>query len=190
MLLAAGLWGAGFAWFCIDALNPVPPSIPCGGRCDGIVALTGGRDRIEASLALLARGAGRELLISGVDPHATLAQLTGRSPVSLTPELASRITLGRRAVSTIGNGVETATWATRNRIHSLIVVTAGYHIRRAMIELHRAAPTLALHPYPIRSPVSRRAPDRATLRLLLQEYMKWIGSHLGLSRGVNLTPKT
>ncbi|GBQ12686.1 hypothetical protein AA21291_1267 [Swaminathania salitolerans LMG 21291] len=86
--------------------------------------------------------------------------------------------------------METATWATRNRIHSLIVVTAGYHIRRAMIELHRAAPTLALHPYPIRSPVSRRAPDRATLRLLLQEYMKWIGSHLGLSRGVNLTPKT
>jgi len=178
-------WCAGFAWFCVDALHPVPDPVPC----DGIVALTGGRDRIEASLLLLDKGIGQKLLISGVGPHATLSQLTEHSPITLSPELIRRITLGRRAISTIGNGSETAEWAEKNHIRSLLVVTAGYHIRRAMVELHRAAPTLSLHPYPVRSPALRRSPDRATIRLLLHEYIKWIGSHLGLSRGTNLAPR-
>ncbi|WP_336761082.1 YdcF family protein [Asaia sp. VD9] len=186
LLVLALTWCAGFAWFCVDALHPVSQPV----HCDGIVALTGGRDRIEASLALLDKGVGGKLLISGVGPHATLAQLTEHAPIALTPALAARITLGRRAVSTIGNGSETADWARQNAIHSLLVVTAGYHIRRAMLELHRAAPGVALHPYPIRSPALRRTPDRATFRLLLHEYTKWIGSNLGLSRGVNLTPRS
>lgn len=185
VLVLCAVWCAGFAWFCVDALNPVSQSVPC----DGIVALTGGRDRIETSLMLLDKGVGHKLLISGVGPHATLSQLTEHAPVTLTPDLAARITLGRRAVSTIGNGSETAEWARRNAIHSLLVVTAGYHIRRAMVELHRAAPGVTLYPYPVRSPALRRSPDRATFSLLLREYIKWIGSHLGLSRGVNLAPR-
>lgn len=185
LLLVLGIvWCAGFAWFCVDALNPVTQPV----QCDGIVALTGGRDRIEASLILLRNGIGQKLLISGVGPHATLGQLAEHTPVSLTPALAARITLGRRAVSTIGNGSETAEWARENDIHTLLVVTAGYHIRRAMLELHRAAPYVTLHPYPIRSPAMRRSPNRATFALLLREYTKWIGSHLGLSRGINLAP--
>lgn len=180
------VWCAGFAWFCVDALNPVTQPV----QCDGIVALTGGRDRIEASLMLLDKGVGRKLLISGVGPHATLVQLAEHAPISLTPDLAARITLGRRAVSTIGNGSETAEWAERSAIHSLLVVTAGYHIRRAMVELHRAAPGVILYPYPVRSPALRRSPDRATFSLLLREYIKWIGSHLGLSRGMNLAPRS
>ncbi|GBQ84647.1 YdcF family protein [Asaia krungthepensis] len=185
IFVLAIVWCAGFAWFCVDALQP--PAHPV--HCDGIVALTGGRDRIEASLSLLDKGVGDRLLISGVGPHATLSQLAEHAPVPLTPELAARITLGRRAVSTIGNGSETASWARENRIHSLLVVTAGYHIRRAMLELHRAAPGIILHPYPVRSPVLRRRPDRATVLLLFHEYMKWIGSNLGLSRGVNMAPR-
>lgn len=185
LLVLAISWCAGFVWFCADALRPVPDP----AHCDGIVALTGGRDRIEASLLLLSKGVGKKLLISGVGPHATLSQLSERAPVRLSPELASRITLGRRAVSTIGNGTETAEWAAKQGIHSLLVVTAGYHIRRAMLELHRAAPDLSLSTYPIRPPALRHRPDRATLALLLREYTKLIGSHLGLSRGVNLTPR-
>lgn len=184
ILVLALSWCAVFAWFCVDALHPVSNPV----HCDGIVALTGGRDRIEASLSLLDKGVGTKLLISGVGPHATLTQLAEHAPIALSPDLTSRITLGRRAVSTIGNGSETAEWAAQNGIHSLLVVTAGYHIRRAMLELHRAAPGLTLHPYPVRSPALRRSPDRATFRLLFHEYMKWIGSHLGLSRGINLTP--
>ncbi|CDG39925.1 MULTISPECIES: YdcF family protein [Asaia] len=186
VFVLALVWCAGFAWFCVDALHPVSNPV----HCDGIVALTGGRDRIEASLQLLDKGVGRKLLISGVGPHATLSQLSEHAPISLTPELASRITLGRRAVSTIGNGSETAQWATQNHIRSLLVVTAGYHIRRAMVEIHRAAPEVMLHPYPVRSPALRRSPNRATFSLLLHEYIKWIGSHLGLSRGINLTPQS
>ncbi|WP_227003231.1 YdcF family protein [Kozakia baliensis] len=178
------IWLAGLLWFGRDALSVTPHAV----KCDGIVALTGGKDRIETSLDLLHRSYGQILLISGVGSHATLAQLAGKSQAFLTPEFSARITLGRRAVSTVGNGTETAEWAHSNHLHTLLVVTAGYHIRRAMMEIQRAAPDVILHPYPVRPPALRRPLDKATVTLLVREYNKWLGAQLGLSRGTNLTP--
>ncbi|AQS87192.1 hypothetical protein A0U93_03710 [Neoasaia chiangmaiensis] len=182
--LILSAWLIGLGWFSVDALRasaPPPPS-------DGIVALTGGQDRIRNSLDLLRRAYGRELLISGVGPHATLAQVVGHGGTVLPPSLANHITLGRRAVTTIGNGAETAEWAERNDIHTLIVVTAGYHIRRAMTEIQRADPGLVLRPYAVKPPALRHPFRRPTMTLLMHEYDKWLGSKLGLSRGAGLLP--
>ncbi|GAJ28059.1 YdcF family protein [Acidomonas methanolica] len=182
LCLGAGalLWTLGLVWFGLDTLQPPKPP----PRCDGIVALTGGQDRIETSLRLLGEGYGQRLLISGVGPHATLRQLSA----SIPPGMEDRITLGRRAITTIGNSVETAEWARRYALHSVIVVTAGYHIRRAMTEIQRAAPDLKLYPYRVRPPALRRPFNRASLLLIAREYDKWLGSKLGLSRGTGLLP--
>lgn len=185
LLLGAGsFWLAGLLWFSIDAFRNAPQPV----RCDGIVALTGGKERVDTALHLLHDSYGRLLLISGVGPHATLTLLAGPSQHLLTDDLTARITLGRRAISTIGNGAETAEWVKENDLHSLLVVTASYHIRRAMTEIRRAAPDIVLHAYPVRSPAMRRPLDRATIRLLVLEYDKWIGAQFGLSRGMNLAP--
>ena len=43
---------------------PVAPAIP--PKADGIVALTGGDERLDTAVALLERGVGKRLLVSGV----------------------------------------------------------------------------------------------------------------------------
>ncbi len=166
------LWGAGFAWFLRVALTERPPP----PRADGMVALTGGAGRVETALRLLAEGQANHLLISGVGGAADFSELARRAGVD--PALGARVTLGRGAASTRGNAAETADWATDKRIKSLIVVTAGYHMPRALAELARALPDVALYPVPVLPPVPREA---GMLRLLASEYTKWLASEVGLT---------
>ncbi|GBQ90186.1 hypothetical protein AA13595_2838 [Gluconacetobacter johannae DSM 13595] len=186
LLVCGAAWGIGFAWFFHDALRPAGP-LP---TADGIVALTGGQGRIEASLELLMQGHGRQLLISGVDAHATVAAVAARMQAPLPQDIRARVTLGRRATSTIGNADETADWARAHAIRSLIVVTAGYHIRRAMMEIGRTLPDVTLYPCPILPPALRHPWRAASLRLMATEYDKWLMASLGLARDMGRQTQT
>ncbi len=157
LLAASGLWAVGF-----DAYNraarrrgaPPPPA-------DGIVALTGGADRIETALRLLAEGKAPALLISGVGRGSDLPELARR--VQLDPAaLAQRVTLGHAATSTAGNAAETAAWARGNDVRRLIVVTAGYHMPRALLEIERDLPGVEFFPVPVQPPAMRGRTDLAT----------------------------
>jgi uncharacterized SAM-binding protein YcdF (DUF218 family) len=175
LLLAVAGLGAGFATFVGVTQRPdLPPP-----QADGIVALTGGADRVETALHLLAAGRARLLLVSGVAGGASLAELARRSDLDPGP-LAARVTLGREATTTLGNAEETAAWAQANAIRSLIVVTASYHMPRAMLELRRAMPGIRLYALPVRHPAMHWI---GHLRLLFGEYAKLIGAWIGVSRG-------
>jgi uncharacterized SAM-binding protein YcdF (DUF218 family) len=178
--LAAG--AGGFAWFVSVAEETgAPPP-----HADGIVALTGGADRIETALHLLVAGQADLLLVSGVAHGAALPELARR--VELDPTtLVTRVTLGRNATSTFGNAGETAAWARQHDIHSLIVVTAGYHMPRAMLELRRALPDVALHPVPVQPPGMR---EPGMMRLLFVEYLRLIAAACGLSHLLHGHPPT
>jgi uncharacterized SAM-binding protein YcdF (DUF218 family) len=175
--LLAAAWLGGFVWFANQAsLQPAPPPV-----ADGIVALTGGADRIATAILLLRDKRARLLLISGVGPGAALPPLfrgTGVDPAALQ----DRVTLGRDATDTLGNAAETAAWVRQNDLHSLIVVTAGYHMKRALTELGRALPDVALYAVPVVPPAMRGAKGFAALRLLAGEYTKWLASAVGLTR--------
>jgi uncharacterized SAM-binding protein YcdF (DUF218 family) len=175
--LAALCWGAGFVWFVQDSLHPapLPPS------ADGIVALTGGADRIATALQLLQQNRARLLLISGVGPTTEFTALfrgTGISPAALT----GRITIGRAATDTLGNADEAADWARAHALHSLIVVTASYHMKRALTEIGRTLPDAELFPAPVLPPALRNTAGLSTLRLLAGEYTKFLAAELGLTR--------
>lgn len=172
MLLLVLTWSAGFAVFSRHAMQP--PELP--PRSDGIVVLTGGADRIEAGLFLLAGNRARLMLISGVNPSLDLSSLMHAYGLRLPQggDLAGRISLGHEATTTSGNAAETATWAQDNDLHSLIVVTAGYHMQRAMAEIAAAVPDAALHAYPVLPPALLRPGSFGTLRLLVSEYSKWL----------------
>ncbi len=176
VLLAAVLWGVGFVWFVDDTLRP--PAAP--PAADGIVALTGGAERIETALQLLADGRANRLLVSGVARETTLAALTERVGFDAGP-LAARVTLGYTATSTVGNAAETAAWARHFGLHALIVVTASYHMRRAMIEIGRALPGVRLTAYPV-LPAALHEGGPHIIRLLAGEYTKWLVTWLGLDR--------
>ena len=72
--------------------------------------LTGGAERVETALRLLAEGRGRVLLVSGVGRGAELAELARRAGRGPGP-VAARVTLGPRRHYTRGNAAETAAWA-------------------------------------------------------------------------------
>ena len=169
---AALAWLAGFAWFLhVTSVPPPPPPV-----ADGIVALTGGPDRVETALRLLADGRARLLLVSGVGGDAGFGDLAHRAGAD--PSLRGRVTLGRVAASTRGNADETAEWAGAHAIESLIVVTAAYHMPRALVELGRTLPGVALYPLPVQL---EAAGASRPWRLLAEEYVKWLVSEAGLS---------
>lgn len=175
-LMAGAGWGVGFAAF-ENTARKSPRAPP---PADGIVALTGGADRIETALHLLEGGSAPLMLISGVGRGMDMQDLGRR--VTLSRELAAHVTLGRVATTTQGNAAETAAWARAHRVRSLIVVTAGYHMPRALIEIGRALPDVTLYPVPVRPPALRGGMELATLRMLANEYDKYLAVRFGLTR--------
>ncbi len=176
ILVAGAAWLGGFVAFDRAARRAArePP------QADAIVVLTGGADRIDTALGLLAAGNAPLLLISGVGRGTDLAELDRRT--HLAPDQAARVTLGRTATTTVGNAEETAAWVRARGVRSLIVVTAGYHMPRAMLEIGRAVPGVTLYAVPVRPPALRGGVEISTVRILANEYNKYIAVRLGLTR--------
>ena len=175
LALVAAIWAGGLVVFAAWASRstPAPPPPPS----DGIVALTGGAAvRIDAAVQLLEQGAAQRLLISGVNPDAT------REQVRAATRTAGRafdccVDLGFQAENTVGNAIETADWVRYHHFRTLIVVTADYHMPRALLELQAAMPDVRLHAYPVVTPVLdvRRwwaSPESA--RRMTVEYCKYL----------------
>jgi len=147
LFVALLIFGSGLLAFAarVDRSTPAPdpPS------SDGVVALTGASgQRIDAAVQLLEAGKARRLLISGVDRHVTRRELEIVTGVD-EPVYDCCVDLGFKAANTFGNAEETASWARRNHIATLILVTADYHMPRARLELRAALPEARITPYPI-----------------------------------------
>jgi len=172
LVLAVALVAADFLWF----VHQMPTAEVAPARsADGIVALTGGPFRINDALDLLAAGRGKRLLISGVNPA------TRRGEISrLMPEherwFACCVDIDHSA-TTIGNAIETRQWVKARGFQSLIVVTANFHIPRALVELGHELPDATLVPYGVVSEKMRIEAwweNPETARLLFLEYLKYI----------------
>ncbi|WP_428485087.1 YdcF family protein [Rhodopila sp.] len=181
-VVGALCWGAGFIWFLQLTARPAAPPPP---HVDGVVALTGGAGRVELALHLLATGQADKLLVSGIGGSADLPTLARLARIDVSA-LAPSITLGRYAASTQGNAVEAAAWAAQNRIRTIIVVTAAYHMPRALAELRQALPLVRLYPLPVEPALASGADDARidrgpTLRLQAEEYIKYLLVLAGVS---------
>ncbi len=182
------LWTGGFVAFLRLTAQPAPPF----GRADGIVVLTGGAERIEVGLRLLAENRAGMLLISGIGGKADLAALARGTGIDTGP-LAERVKLGREATSTHGNALETASWVRDNGIGTLIVVTAWFHMPRALTELHRMLPGVTLLPEPVHPQPGRGRPEpglTGTARLLAEEYSKYLVALTGLTANLPMREGT
>lgn len=169
---AIGLGAFDFAAFC---KRTAALDLPVSPKGDGVVALTGGSGlRIAAGVRLIEAGAARHMLISGVNPAVSQAEIAklGGGP----PEIyICCVTLGRRAETTLGNASETASWASESGHQRLIIVTSNYHMPRSLIVLRRAMPELEFIAYPVQSSLDPNAPfaNLRSLKGLGTEWVKW-----------------
>ncbi len=178
-LAVFGLWLAGFAVFAVYVWAAEPPApIPHAG---GIVALTGGDDRVGTALALLAAKDAPALLISGAGRGTYLGDFTPDDEAAAT-QYAAAITLGHAAVTTRGNALETAAWAQARHIGSLLIVTADYHMPRALYDIQQRLPGVTLYAVPVRPPAMTHIFAASTLRLLAAEYTKYLFARAGLDQ--------
>jgi uncharacterized SAM-binding protein YcdF (DUF218 family) len=174
MAALAALTG-GFLWF---ALHVAREESPLDRVADGIVALTGGASRISDAVELLASGRGRRLLITGVGATTNTAEL-----MRLAPDhqrwFGCCIDLDYAAANTVGNAVETRRWARERGFRSLVVVTSGYHMPRAMLEISHRLPDVTLIPFPVVTGQIRAEPwwqHPGTAKLLVFEYLKYLAA--------------
>jgi uncharacterized SAM-binding protein YcdF (DUF218 family) len=176
------LLALGFVIFA-TSLDDAPDPIR---KADAIVVVTGGADRLDAAVRILEQGAGSRLLISGVAQGTTREDLKARLGRT-NGHFDCCVDLGWAARDTKGNAEETARWARRNGYHSLIVVTANYHMPRTLLELASVMPEIELVPYPVAPSTVQIETwwyDPETLRLVAGEYAKYVASlaRLGADR--------
>ena len=172
ILLALLAYAVGFLVFLTRL-----PDAPAHPHADGIVALTGGDARLDTAVALLEHGAGKRLLISGVAPDTEKETLGHMSDGG--PRFACCADLGYAAEDTRGNAEEAADWARGNGFHTLTIVTARYHMPRALEEIHAAMPEATLLAYPVeQGSIALKDWWRhpRTVALLHREYFKFLAS--------------
>jgi uncharacterized SAM-binding protein YcdF (DUF218 family) len=191
-LVLALIWFCGLLAFAGRVQHSTPAPAP--ERADGIVALTGANSnqRIGAAMGLLEDGYGKRVLVSGVN------RMASREDVRNVSRAVRRlydccVDLGFTAADTVGNARETADWAQAMRYRRLIVVTADYHMPRAMLELKAVlrGTGVELQTYPVRTPALQahdwwRRPGAA--RLMVVEYCKYLAI-LGRDAVLGLGPR-
>jgi uncharacterized SAM-binding protein YcdF (DUF218 family) len=153
------------------------PETPATARADGIVALTGGGARLDTAVALLEQGAGKRLLVSGVGMETEKTTL-GRMAEG-GPRFDCCADIGYSAEDTHGNAEETAEWVREHEFGSLVIVTARYHMPRAIREFQAAMPGVTLIAYPVENgsvDVANWWRRRDTAVLLQREYIKYLAS--------------
>ncbi len=173
VILVALVYALAFAVWV--SLLPATPDVP--PQADGVVVLTGGEPRLDVAVALFERGVGKRLLISGASTAATRQTLANMAHGGARFECCADI--GYAAQDTKGNAAETAEWARGHQFRSLIVVTARYHMPRAMQEFTHAMPDMTLLPYPVdqdRIDLSGWWQHPPTILLLHREFAKYLAS--------------
>lgn len=162
------LWGTGFVIFtaAIYYMNePVTDEM-----VDGAIVLTGGTNRVEKGLDLLAEQKITNLLVSGVHKDVEIKDIMALwGKKENVPPCC--ITLGREAGNTIGNAQEAKKWIDHGELKKVYLITANYHMPRALLEFNHEIPYVKIIPFPVK-PENFDPKDRTFWRIDLLEYHK------------------
>lgn len=165
-LLLAAAWVSGLAWFAGSIAREPPATGGAEGleHTDAIVVLTGGSGRLSAGLDLLKAGRAGKLFVSGVYSSVDVKELLSLSQLS-PDKVECCVVLGYAAADTVGNAYETAGWMEEQGFGSLRLVTANYHMPRALLEFAMAAPRIRVVPHAV-----------APANVHLAEWWRWPGT--------------
>lgn len=173
IVLALLAYGLGFVLF-VSNLPNTPATLP---KADGIVALTGGGERLDTAVSLLEHGVGKRLLVSGVSGETTKETVGKMSEGG--PRFRCCADIGYSAEDTHGNAEEAAGWTREHHFTSLVIVTGRYHMPRTMKEFSAVMPQVSLIAYPVnqsRIDLGDWWRHPRTVGLLHREYVKYLAT--------------
>ncbi len=179
-LVFAG-WFAGLTVFIRSTAALTPPAPALLQKLDAIVVLTGGSNRLDTGFNLLEGGFGKKLFVSGVYHGLDVKQLLKHWKAEPQGNLDCCVVLGFEADNTAENAVETVEWLHREGFHSFYLVTANYHLKRAMLKFTEIAPDLNITPFPVVPDgvdMDNWWRDGAIRMVILREYMKYIAVYI------------
>ena len=127
-------WALGFALFAVTLGKPARAT---ARPTQAIVALTGGKFRIEHAARMLGEGKAERMLIAGADPSVRKEDLVRRLGGKRSL-FACCVDLGSESVDTRSNAEEERRWLERRKYSSLRLVTSDWHMRRAAYEFRHA----------------------------------------------------
>ncbi|MEO1398485.1 MAG: YdcF family protein, partial [Pseudomonadota bacterium] len=133
-----------------------------------------------SGLELLSEGRAQRLLISGVGAKTSDAEVRRRN--ALRSDLFTCcVDTERVAANTVGNALESAKWVKAKGYKSVILVTSDYHMPRSLLEFRARMPEVDITAFSV-GKVSAMGGDwwrdTGTLRLMLNEYTKYLGAGL------------
>jgi len=126
------LWGLGYIFFIFHVANTTPQATD--QKTEAIIVLTGGANRINEGLDLLASGNAPKLFITGVNRNVAQKDLINKWAHKNKPKNLCCIELDYEATDTKENAQEIEKWVIKNKIKSLRLVTSDYHFIRAHLE--------------------------------------------------------
>ncbi|MDD4519601.1 MAG: YdcF family protein [Alphaproteobacteria bacterium] len=127
-LIFIPFWIIGFLFFSLYVLNLKPATAL--DKIDGLAVLTGSNERIPEGLSLFRKAKNKPLLISGMNPKVKESFILTK----VEKEAIPYITLGWTAFNTRGNAKEIKTWAEKNALKKVLLITSFYHIPRSLLE--------------------------------------------------------
>ena len=152
---------------------------------DGIVVMTGGQQRLNDGLKLLNDGKAEKMLISGVGEGVNRAVLVQELELDdrEAGALFCCVELDFTADSTRGNAAATKQWAAEHGMRSVRLVTASYHMPRALAVFAREMPDLDIYQWAVMPEdlqIQNWWFDRAMFRLLSREYVKYLAETISI----------
>jgi uncharacterized SAM-binding protein YcdF (DUF218 family) len=172
LLAVLGLLWAGGLWHFQKQVATATAPQPQAESADAIIVLTGGPQRLGEGLRLLDAKVASKLFLSGVHAETSKAMLPGHAEQTALFDCC--VELGHLATDTEGNALEAQAWAARNGFNKLVLVTASWHMPRAMVEFARRLPTdVVVVPHPVVVAPPQARPWPATLVL---EYGKYVAA--------------
>lgn len=119
---------------------------------DAVIVLTGGPGRISSGLVIFQKGMADKMFISGVHEDVEPQHLDALNQIPQDLKgLIAKENLGYEAKNTIGNATESIDWVVKNKIKSIYLVTADFHMLRSYMEFKKIMPDLKIEMFPVKT---------------------------------------
>lgn len=142
-------------------------------KVDAIVVLAGGKGRVEEGVRLFRESRAKYLFFVGVDPSVIKSDLY--RPKQGDPS-ADNVILEKASRNTLENSIFGRDLIVRSGVHSVLLITSRYHLKRASILFRNSLPrNITIIPYPVDSVNLKESwwNHGGSFQLLFREFYKY-----------------